>query len=118
MTSNLNCWKMYPKSNGIHELHVWRLTNEKIIASAHLNRNSLSNYMSVADKVKKFFHSIGIHSVTVQYEYDDTILINNHSTESTLRQRNTNNGAKIVGDCLLRCENAECENSNVLYEKF
>ncbi|CAF4400572.1 unnamed protein product [Adineta steineri] len=40
-----------PEINGIHELHIWSLTNEKIIASAHINRSSLSNYMVVAAKV-------------------------------------------------------------------
>jgi hypothetical protein len=59
--------------------------------------------MLVADKVKKFFHSIGIHSVTVQYECEDdqqTLL---------LSQNNSNSQSKIVGDCLLRCENNACD---------
>ncbi len=102
-----------PEINGIHELHVWRLTNEKVIASAHLNRSSLSNYMSVADKVKKFFHSIGIHSVTIQYEFDDDINTNNQPKTTTSSVADTNSNAidetKIAGDCLLRCENDECD---------
>ena len=65
--------------------------------------------MSVADKVKKFFHSIGIHSVTVQYECDDAASTDGHETESTVRKRITNDQTKVAGDCLLRCENAECE---------
>lgn len=94
-----------PEINGIHELHVWRLTDEKIIASAHLNRTNLSNYMLVADKVKKFFHSIGIHSVTIQYECDD----DNIPTIVVSRETNSNDSNKIAGDCLLRCENDECD---------
>jgi zinc transporter 1 len=100
--------KDIPEIYGIHELHVWRLTNDKIIASAHLHRINLANYMSVADKVKKFFHSIGIHSVTIQYECDDYMKIPNQQT--TLPQRNnSDNQDKIAGDCLLRCENDECD---------
>jgi zinc transporter 1 len=102
-----------PEINGIHELHVWRLTDEKIIASAHLNRTNLSNYMSVADKVKKFFHSIGIHSITIQYECDDDHItsINQLSPLTTVvfRETNSNDANKIAGDCLLRCENEECD---------
>lgn len=102
-----------PEVNGIHELHVWRLTNEKIIASAHLSRTNLSNYMAVADKVKKFFHSIGIHSVTIQYECDDdpdhSLPINNPPTTDVHEASASNETEKIVGDCLLRCENAECD---------
>jgi cation diffusion facilitator family transporter len=92
-----------PDISSIHELHVWRLTDEKIVATAHLHRKTLANYMLVADKVKKFFHSIGIHSVTVQYECEDdqqTLL---------LSQNNSNSQSKIVGDCLLRCENNACD---------
>ena len=100
-----------PEVNGIHELHVWRLTNEKIIASAHLNRTNLSNYMAVADKVKKFFHSIGIHSVTIQYECDDDLPlpINNSPSTDVHEATPSNEEEKIAGDCLLRCENAECD---------
>ncbi|CAF2513762.1 unnamed protein product [Rotaria sp. Silwood2] len=91
-----------PEIRSIHELHVWRLTDEKIIASAHLHRKTLSNYMLVAEKVKDFFHSIGIHSSTMQYECDD-----DHQTP--LLRRNTNSQSKIAGDCLLRCENNACD---------
>ena len=92
-----------PEIDSIHELHVWRLTDEKIIASAHLHRKTLSNYMSIAEKVKKFFHSIGIHSTTIQYEYDD-----DHE-QSALLNRNSDSQSKIAGDCLLRCENNACD---------
>ena len=102
-----------PEINGIHELHVWRLTDEKVIASAHLTRTTLSNYMIVADKVKKFFHSIGIHSVTIQYECDDDTLPTNNQallpTTVVSRELNPNDSNKIAGDCLLRCENDECD---------
>jgi zinc transporter 1 len=91
-----------PEINGIHELHVWRLTDEKIIASAHLNRKNLSNYMLIADKVKKFFHSIGIHSVTIQYECDN-------QQQTIISNEANNKEISIDGDCLLRCENAECD---------
>jgi hypothetical protein len=69
--------------------------------------------MSVADKVKKFFHSIGIHSITIQYECDDDHItsINQLSLTTTVvfRETNSNDANKIAGDCLLRCENEECD---------
>ena len=89
-----------PEISSIHELHIWRLTDEKIIASAHLHRQTLSNYMLVADKVKKFFHSIGIHSLTMQYEFE-----NEHQTPSMSRRE-----SKVAGDCLLRCDDNACDN--------
>ncbi|CAF0784411.1 unnamed protein product [Adineta steineri] len=101
--------KNIPEIYGIHELHVWRLTDEKIIASAHLNRLNLSNYMLVADKVKKFFHSIGIHSVTIQYECDNDTKLNYQQTMIIEQTNSDDDEKKIAGDCLLRCENAECD---------
>jgi zinc transporter 1 len=88
-----------PDISSIHELHVWRLTDEKIIASAHLHRQNLSNYMLVAEKVKQFFHSIGIHSVTMQYECE-----NEQQTPAASRRE-----SKVAGDCLLRCEDNACD---------
>lgn len=90
-----------PEISGIHELHVWRLTDDKLIASAHLSRKDLSNYMAVAEKVTKFFHSIGVHSVTIQYECDD-------ATESNANGR-SRTSATIPGDCLLRCTEEKCD---------
>lgn len=90
-----------PEIDSIHELHIWRLTNEKIIASAHLHRQTLDNYMPVADQVKEFFHSLGIHSVTMQYECEEEAPSHlSHRTESE---------SKLAGDCLLRCENDACD---------
>ncbi len=102
-----------PEITNVHELHIWRLTDEKIVASAHLNRKNLSNYMVVADKVKKFFHSLGIHSVTIQYESDDYGDTYNQQRTTISRATNTNgdsNGENKVGDiCLLRCEDDACD---------
>ena len=90
-----------PEITSIHELHIWRLTNEKIIASAHLHRKTLMDYMVVAEKVKKFFHSIGIHSVTIQYECDDD--------EQQTALTYPGSLSKMSGDCLLRCRTDACE---------
>lgn len=101
-----------PEIHSVHELHIWRLTDDKIIASAHLNRRNLSNYMSVADKVKKFFHSIGIHSITIQYEVDEYQRTNPEQQQqqtTNATATNENSTDKIAGDCLLRCENEECD---------
>ena len=81
-----------PEIEGIHDLHIWRLNSNAIIATAHLRRKSLTDYMTVATKVKKFFHDIGVHSTTIQYESEITELGNN----------------KI--NCLVNCPDKLCEN--------
>jgi zinc transporter 1 len=93
-----------PEIDGIHELHIWRLTSNATIATAHLHRRSLTDYMTVANKVRGFFHRIGIHSTTIQYEQQDdenqNYLINNNkeSDKSKLTQI----------DCLLSCPDEAC----------
>ena len=92
-----------PEVKGIHELHIWRLTDQKVIASAHLKRRSLVDYMSVADKVKHFFHSMGIHSTTMQYEYacDDRQTL-------TMEESADRDDTETKRTCLLSCTNDAC----------
>jgi len=55
----------------VHDFHVWQLTGDKIIASAHIRFLNLSEYMKVAENIKEFFHNEGIHSTTIQPEFVD-----------------------------------------------
>ncbi|XP_059080121.1 uncharacterized protein LOC131878217 [Tigriopus californicus] len=55
----------------VHEFHVWQLTGDRIIASAHIRCLNLSEYMKVAENIKEFFHNEGIHSTTIQPEFAD-----------------------------------------------
>ncbi|CAF1398456.1 unnamed protein product, partial [Adineta ricciae] len=82
--------------DGIHDLHVWRLTSNAIVATAHLHRRSFSDYMTVADKVKRFFHDAGIHSTTIQYEYW------NDEERDRLVGKNEVDG-EMKASCLLSC---------------
>lgn len=95
-----------PEVDGIHELHIWRLTGEKFIASAHVRRRSLVDYMPVADKVKRFFHAMGIHSTTIQYEYENndrqTLSLNNNNNDNHIMP-------ELTEECLLRCRNRACD---------
>lgn len=93
--------KKIPEIDNVHELHIWRLTDEKVIASAHLHRKSLDNYMIVAEKVKHFFHSIGIHSLTIQYEHIE----DEQQTPSFLPV----DTIKFDDGCLLRCRTDACQ---------
>jgi solute carrier family 30 (zinc transporter), member 1 len=93
-----------PEIESIHELHIWRLTSNASIASAHLRRRSLKDYMIVADQVKRFFHTEGIHSTTIQFEYQ-------HDEKQTHLAANINeheksHSAKIA--CLLCCMDDAC----------
>lgn len=53
----------------LHDLHVWRLAGNKIIATAHIQVRSLDDYARLAPVVKTLFHDWGIHSTTIQPEF-------------------------------------------------
>ena len=51
----------------VHELHVWELSEQNMIATVHITSDSDDNLATVA-QIKGFFHHYGIHSTTVQLE--------------------------------------------------
>lgn len=59
-----------PGVDSIHELHVWRLDQKKVIASAHVvvSEESLPKFMKAAQTVSECLHAYGIHSATLQPE--------------------------------------------------
>ncbi|CAK7262907.1 hypothetical protein SEPCBS57363_000291 [Sporothrix epigloea] len=54
----------------VHELHIWRLDQQKAIASAHVvvSDQSVSSFMEKARTVSECLHAYGIHSATLQPE--------------------------------------------------
>ncbi|PGG97688.1 CDF family cation efflux system protein [Blastomyces parvus] len=54
----------------VHELHAWRLNQNKAIASAHVvtSDSSLTGFMARAQRIGECLHAYGIHSVTLQPE--------------------------------------------------
>jgi zinc transporter 1 len=57
----------------VHELHAWRLSQQKAIASAHVvtNEKEVKGFMRQAKLIGECLHAYGIHSVTVQAESAD-----------------------------------------------
>ncbi|CAK7228132.1 hypothetical protein SBRCBS47491_006800 [Sporothrix bragantina] len=54
----------------VHELHIWRLDQQKAIASAHVvvSDQTVSSFMEKARTVSQCLHAYGIHSATLQPE--------------------------------------------------
>lgn len=53
----------------LHELHVWQLSENKLVASVHVLASRSHDFMPVAAKIRKALHHLGIHSSTIQPEY-------------------------------------------------
>ncbi|CAG0888205.1 unnamed protein product [Cyprideis torosa] len=58
----------------LHEFHVWQLTGDRIIASAHVRCKNLHDYKEISQKIKEIFHEEGIHSTTIQPEFAEEYL--------------------------------------------
>lgn len=101
----------------VHELHIWQLSDTKIIASVHVLLSS-RDYMLISSKIRKTLHSYGIHSATIQPEFvkfdeKTTNSDNENNDDSEIRYVVTNPcDLNIVDDknyegqeyeCLLRC---------------
>lgn len=60
---------------GSHHLHVWQLSDTKIVASIHIQVDTeikgegSERYMHLARQVRKCLHAYGIHSSTIQPEF-------------------------------------------------
>ncbi|KHN96859.1 zinc homeostasis factor 1 [Metarhizium album ARSEF 1941] len=58
-----------------HHIHVWQLSDTKVVASMHLqvafpiNEHSGEKYMQLAKRARKCLHGYGIHSATIQPEF-------------------------------------------------
>jgi zinc transporter 1 len=57
----------------VHELHIWQLSETKIIASVHINVSREVDFMLVASDIRNILVQHGIHSSTIQPEYRDTV---------------------------------------------
>ncbi|XP_039254003.2 proton-coupled zinc antiporter SLC30A1-like [Styela clava] len=53
----------------IHDLHIWQLTGDKIVATVHVQCADAETYERLVQKIKASLHDEGIHSCTVQPEF-------------------------------------------------
>jgi zinc transporter 1 len=88
----------------VHELHVWRLNQQKSIASAHIvvSDKHLPSFVDLAKTVSECLHAYGIHSATLQPELDVSRL----STESAPAQDGLRRRAVQIPVCTINCGNA------------
>lgn len=55
----------------LHELHVWQLSENKVVASVHITASRDLDFMPVAAEIQEALHHRGIHSSTIQPEYNE-----------------------------------------------
>ncbi|KAF2118405.1 cation efflux protein [Lophiotrema nucula] len=103
-----------------HHLHVWQLSDTKLIASLHVQvdfdfkGDGSARYMDLAQQIRQCLHEYGIHSSTIQPEFcldpshdhsatptDDSSVDENHPSGSG---KNSKTGSvRSPEACLLEC---------------
>lgn len=59
----------FPEIESIHDLHIWQLTQEKFVSTAHIIFLDPPVYKTIINDVLAFFHEQGINIVTIQPEF-------------------------------------------------
>ncbi|KAE8132708.1 cation efflux protein [Aspergillus pseudotamarii] len=67
--------ELLPEVSSVHELHAWRLNQEKALVSVHVGLPDIriSEFVKLAKTMNECFHSYGIHSAIVQPELSQTV---------------------------------------------
>jgi solute carrier family 30 (zinc transporter), member 1 len=88
--------EMLPGILSCHHIHIWQLSDTKIVASLHiqvdyeLEATSSASYMHLVKQVRRCLHGFGIHSSTIQPEF--------HLKQADEDRTTTTSGSTVRGD--------------------
>ncbi|KAF2221928.1 cation efflux protein [Elsinoe ampelina] len=103
-----------------HHLHVWQLSDTKLVASIHVQvaydfkGEGSARYMQLAHEIRECLHEYGIHSSTIQPEFcldpdhDHLTTVNESDSEGSPRPKTVSKKASKANSlhdqaCLLDC---------------
>ncbi|CRK92631.1 CLUMA_CG006173, isoform A [Clunio marinus] len=100
-----NILEKFPEIQSIHDLHIWQLTQQKFVSTAHFIFQDPSVYRHIIDNILTFFHEQGINIVTIQPEF--VSLDGEVSTNVDEIKPLVDGNAKDF--CLVACRQTTCE---------
>ncbi|KAJ5900024.1 Zinc/cadmium resistance protein [Penicillium taxi] len=114
-----------------HHLHVWQLSDTKIVASIHIQVDTdikgegSQRYMRLAQQVRKCLHAYGIHSATIQPEFSQTEESHAHVQSSSSQTGADELSSSLTGSvrdsdpqaCLLDCDDSCAKDSGCCSKK-
>jgi solute carrier family 30 (zinc transporter), member 1 len=113
--------KQLPGIVSCHHLHVWQLSDTKLVASLHVQvafdfkGEGSARYMQLAKDVRSCLHAYGIHSSTIQPEFclDPFASPPPSQADSCSEPRQSSRAGSVLPEdaCLLECGN-ECAAGN------
>lgn len=99
----------FPEILSIHDLHIWQLTQQKFVSTAHIIFEHPSVYKHIINDVLGFFHEQGINIITIQPEFmslKDEFMAQKPGESSSQTRKVLIDG--MVKNCLVACRNSEC----------
>lgn len=96
----------FPEIQSIHDLHIWQLTQQKFVSTAHIIFLDPSVYKTIIGDVLGFFHEQGINIVTIQPEFKNLAPVETEPLSEEMKP--FVNGA-VKDLCLVACREITCE---------
>ncbi|XP_026468305.1 uncharacterized protein LOC113372197 [Ctenocephalides felis] len=102
-TLKANLLEAFPDIVNVHELHIWQLTANKIVSTAHIVFQNPEDYGRITNEIADFFTEQGITQATIQPEFSTSQKVASGSE----------NGQEPIDACLMRCPGSErCRANN------
>jgi hypothetical protein len=91
----------FPQLESIHDLHIWQLTRQNYVSTAHIIFNDPSVYKTIMNDIIAFFHEEGINIVTLQPEFKNLgeIELSQDEIQSLVTK----------DSCLVSCREPNCD---------
>jgi len=103
-----------PRVIEAHHLHVWQLSDTKLVCSLHvkvdceIEGTGSASYMHLAKEIRRCLHGYGIHSSTIQPEFCSPNHSTSGSTDVAGDSPTTGTGTKNAQADTLRSEGPAC----------
>ncbi|TVY28846.1 Zinc/cadmium resistance protein [Lachnellula hyalina] len=100
-----------PGITSVHELHAWRLSQNKAIASAHVVtlEQEVVGFMGQAKLIGECLHAYGIHSTTLQPEFSTSTTLRESEGEGQVLLKQISSEKSVCQiKCGKLCENLTC----------
>uniref|UniRef100_A0A1Q3FCP6 Putative zn2+ transporter znt1 n=1 Tax=Culex tarsalis TaxID=7177 RepID=A0A1Q3FCP6_CULTA len=98
--------KTFPDIVSVHDLHIWQLSSNKYVSTAHVIFENPKVYSTINDQLIDFFHDMGINQVTIQPEFSTKLpVLPLLVTPAIAEAQDT---SAIKNSCLMQCRGAGC----------
>ncbi|XP_026468217.1 zinc transporter 1-like [Ctenocephalides felis] len=120
-TLKANLLEAFPDIVNVHELHIWQLTANKIVSTAHIVFQNPEDYGRITNEIADFFTEQGITQATIQPEFSTSQKSCIRIGEWTRTNSSNNYFVRMGTDricnnrnaCLMRCPGSErCRANN------